>query len=323
MFTLLLAAILLIVVLNGIDWNQTFSIVRSGRIEFILTGALTLFVSYTLRSLRWHVLLKNEKPLPIATTFWGTWVGYLGNSFLPARAGEIIRTVLVSRKTGISVSYVLATALTERLVDAVVLVIIVLTTISTLGTIPDWLLSGVRTMSVLAVAGVVALFITPLFEQRIRTLFARLPVSPSLHQKIDRLTERFLVGMRVLRNRQNAFMFLALTLVTWSVDVAVALQIARAFDLHFTVIQTLLLLAALGLSSAAPSTPGYIGIYQFVTVAVLTPFGYTQNEALVFIVTFQIVSYLLVANFGGIGLLKLNTGKWRMLELTKLRDEPA
>lgn len=321
LFTVLLAVVLLYFALRGIDWGEALTIVQSGRLEFILTGAVTLFFSYVLRSLRWRVLLNNEMPVSIATTFWGTWVGYMGNSFLPARAGEIIRTVLVSRRSGINMSYVLATALTERLVDAVVLVIIVLATVSTLGTIPDWLLSGVRTMAILAIVGVICLFVAPLFEQRIRRILGRLPVSPSLRQKIDVLTTRFLLGMRALQNRQNGAAFLALTALLWSVDVVVTLQIALAFDLHLTVTQTLLLLAALGLSSAAPSTPGYVGIYQFVTVAVLTPFGYTQNEALVFIVAFQMVSYLLVTIFGSVGLLKLNTGKWQMSELTKLGSD--
>ena len=42
-------------------------------------------------------------------------------------------------------------------------------------------------------------------------------------------------------------------------------------------------LAALGLASAAPSTPGYVGIYQFVAVSVLAPFGFVREQALVFV----------------------------------------
>lgn len=320
LFALLLAAVLLYLVLRDIDWGETLTIVRTGRLEFIVTGGLTLFFSYLLRSFRWHVLLRREKPVSLTTTFWGTWVGYMGNSFLPARAGEIIRTVLVSRQARINISYVLATALTERLIDAVVLVVIVLATVSTMGTIPDWLLAGVRTMAVLGVLGVITLFVAPVFEQRIRAKIRDLPVSASIRQKIDTLVERFLLGMRALQHPQNATAFLALTALVWSVDVAVTTQIALAFDLHFTVTQTLLLLAALGLSSAAPSTPGYLGIYQFVAVAVLTPLGYTQNQALVFITAFQVISFVMVAVFGAIALLQLNAGKWQLSELTKLAD---
>jgi hypothetical protein len=88
----------------------------------------------------------------------------------------------------------------------------------------------------------------------------------------------------------------------------IALLVARGFQLELTVVQAVLLLAALGLSSAAPSTPGYIGIYQFVAVTVLAPFGYTQDQALVFILAFQALSYLLVLIFGLVGLWRLNRG---------------
>ena len=51
---------------------------------------------------------------------------------------------------------------------------------------------------------------------------------------------------------------------------------ALGFDMPLRV--AFLLIAALGLGSALPSTPGYVGIYQFVAVTVLTPFGFSRNR---------------------------------------------
>jgi len=48
-----------------------------------------------------------------------------------------------------------------------------------------------------------------------------------------------------------------------------------------------LLIAALGLGSALPSTPGYIGIYQFVAVTVLVPFGFSRSDAIAYILVAQ------------------------------------
>ena len=39
----------------------------------------------------------------------------------------------------------------------------------------------------------------------------------------------------------------------------------------------------MGLASALPSTPGYVGIYQFVAVSVLTPFGFSRTDAIAYI----------------------------------------
>ena len=51
-------------------------------------------------------------------------------------------------------------------------------------------------------------------------------------------------------------------------------------NIPITLSQAFVLLAGLGLSSAIPSTPGYVGVYQFVAVTVLAPFGIEAAAAL-------------------------------------------
>jgi uncharacterized membrane protein YbhN (UPF0104 family) len=54
--------------------------------------------------------------------------------------------------------------------------------------------------------------------------------------------------------------------------------------------------------SALPSTPGYVGIYQFVAVTVLTPFGFSRADAIAFIVVAQALMYVVIGFWGAIGL---------------------
>ena len=63
-----------------------------------------------------------------------------------------------------------------------------------------------------------------------------------------------------------------------------------------------LLMAGLGLGSALPSTPGYVGIFQFVSVMVLTPFGFSRAEAISLAVVLQAASYAVNGVWGSIGL---------------------
>jgi uncharacterized protein (TIRG00374 family) len=309
--TIVLAAVLLFLAFRGIDWNEMLTTLQRAHPERLLVASAILTLSFFLRALRWRVLLSAERLIPPITVFWGTSVGYLGNSVLPARAGEIIRSVLIGRKANLSKSYVLATALTERITDAIFLVLIVLITLSTFADVPNWLQSASRAMALLGVGGFAVLLLAPRFEPFIVRLLARLP--EKFGAKATGITEHFLSGMRSLQNPGRALAFLGFTLVVWSVDVVMALQVASAFDLPMTATQALLLLAALGLASAAPSTPGYVGIYQFVAVTILTPFGYTQSEALVFILAFQAITYAVVLLWGLIGLWRLGL---------PLEDEP-
>jgi len=43
--------------------------------------------------------------------------GYLGNSFLPARAGEV-RSYIINSRSSLTKTYVFTTALSERMMDA-------------------------------------------------------------------------------------------------------------------------------------------------------------------------------------------------------------
>jgi len=60
----------------------------------------------------------------------------------------------------------------------------------------------------------------------------------------------------------------------------------------------MLLIVALSLSSALPSTPGYVGVYQFVAVRVLQPFGISPSVAIAFMLVSQAISYAVTGVLG-------------------------
>lgn len=308
-FALLLGGVLLYLAFRGVNWSQMLTIIRQGHIENLALASSILTVSYFLRGLRWRVLLSAEKPIAPLTAFWGVTAGYLGNNFLPARAGELIRSVAIGRHANISKGYVLATALTERVMDVLALVLFSLIALTSLSGTPAWLTTAAQVMAGIGLVGISVLFIAPRVEGLITHILGLLPFPYALRSRVVGLAERFLLGMRAFQHPSRALGFASLTLVVWMIDVVVALQVAGAFNLSLTAPQALLLLAALGLASAAPSTPGYVGIYQFVAVTVLAPFGFTQDEALVYVSAFQAVTYAVVIVWGMIGLWRLNTSR--------------
>lgn len=295
---LLLAAVLLVLAFRGVDWQHMLQTLRQGKPAQLVLAFVIVTISYFLRGIRWGTLLSAEQRVTPLKLFWATQVGYLSNSFLPARAGEVIRSILVSRDTPMSASFALATTITERILDAVVLVLIGLVALATLDGIPDWLRTAVQIMAVMGVVGTAGLFIAPRVESLLKRWLAWLPLSDTLHTRIADLMEQFLLGMRAFQHPVRGAQFLALTMVVWLADALFTIVITSALHLSLSLPQALLLLAALGLASALPSTPGYVGIYQFVAVTVLPPFGFAQSEALALIIAFQVIIYLVVLVWG-------------------------
>jgi uncharacterized protein (TIRG00374 family) len=257
------------------------------------------------RGLRWRVLLSAEKTLPLPTVFWATMTGYLGNAYLPARAGEVVRSVLIGQKGGISKSFALATALTERIVDAVLLVVICAAALTTVSALPDELTQALKVMAVVGAAGGLLLFFAPRMSGLVQSLIARLPLSETLREKIGGMAGAFLTGAASLQHWGRLVQFLLYSAVIWSLDTLTGLTVARAFGLSLTPPQVFILLAAIGLASALPSTPGYVGVYQFVAVTVLVPFGFSEAQALAYILGYQGVNYVVITLWGLIGLWKL------------------
>lgn len=307
--TLVLAAGLLFLALRKVNWAElAATLLRADPLRLGL-ALVILTVACVLRGLRWRVLLSAEKTLPISTVFWATMTGYLGNAYLPARAGEVVRSVLVGQKGGISKSFALATALTERIVDAVILVTVSALALTTLPTLPPQLLQALKGMAAVGVIGAAAVFLAPRMGGWINTLILRLPLlSLPLKTKISAIAAEFLTGAGALQHGGRLAQFLLYSAVIWSIDTLNGLVIASAFGITLQPAQVFILLAALGLASALPSTPGYVGVYQFVAVTVLVPFGLSQAQALAMIIAYQGVQYIVVSLWGLIGLWKLRQG---------------
>jgi uncharacterized membrane protein YbhN (UPF0104 family) len=101
--------------------------------------------------------------------------------------------------------------------------------------------------------------------------------------------------------------FTLLTALIWVIDAMNTIVVSRAFEIHLTFPVALLLLSGMGLGSALPATPGYVGIYQFVAVTILSPFGIDRNAALAYVIASQALGYAIVLVFGLLGLYRIRS----------------
>ena len=173
------------------------------------------------------------------------------------------------------------------------------------GQISGVLANAVWTMAAAGVLGLAVFLLAPSQEKLIHWILGKLPLPAVLAEKIGKFVSRFLVGMRSLQSVRRMAAFIALTIVIWVVDGSTAVLGVQIISQSINLAQGLILLSALGLSSAIPSTPGYVGVFQFVAVSVLVPFGFSQSEAVAYILISQMVNYLVVTFWGVIGAFKM------------------
>jgi glycosyltransferase 2 family protein len=297
-----LAAVLLFYSLRGIEWQRVWQLIADANPGWIavalLLGTTTLF----LRACRWRVLLSAEANVSVPNVFWATSAGYFGNNFLPARAGELVRTYMISAGYKLDLPFVLATALCERIADAITLVLIAAVVLLKLPGQSGGFATAIPVFAALGIAGAAAIIILPLVGSTAAALVNHLPVPHRTRERLVAILEQGLRGLRAFHHVGRLSAFCGFSAAIWILDAIATTITAKALSLSIPLSVAFLLLAAMGLGSALPSTPGYVGIYQFVAVTVLTPFGMSRTDAIAYILVAQALSYVVIGVWGAIGI---------------------
>lgn len=284
--------------LRGVDWRAVWATISGARWQLLAASSAFMCVSFFVRALRWRILLNAEEALSIGAVFCATMAGYMGNTFLPARAGEVIRTLVVSGRSSLTKTYVLTTALSERLMDVIALVLWSSIILIGVHPKPAWMAGAARVLAVGAGLGAVAIAVLPHTGGLLQSLLRRLPLPHGLRDRLIELAEQVLLGMRAFHHPARFLGFAALTVLIWISDTLGTMIAGQALHLDLSFSMSMLLITGLGLGSALPSTPGYVGIFQFVAVTVLVPLGISKSNALAFILVVQAYGYFSTALIG-------------------------
>lgn len=298
----LLAGVFLYLALRGVDLRQLGQALADARPGLIAATGLISTLTLVCRAARWRVLINSEARVPYDTVFWATAAGYFGNNFLPARAGELVRTFLVTSSSGLGTAYVLATAIAERVVDAIVLILIASVVLVWFPAQSGWLMAAARPFAIAAGIGALVLIVVPLTGGISQRVIAAAPLPRRARLWARDELNNAIRGLRAFHSVRRFTEFAALTAIIWTGDAIAATVAAAALGIHLSVSLSFLLLSAMGLASAVPSTPGFVGVYQFVAVMVLSPFGFSRAQAIALVIVLQIVSYGVTAAWGSAGI---------------------
>ncbi len=197
-------------------------------------------------------------------------------------------------------TFALATTVAERVLDTGFLVIV--GGLSLLGhpLVPEWLSRGLIVLAVISCVGLAVLLAMPRIWDPLATRLERIPrLSSTVRRLRERWLDRFFEGLASIRHPGRMAMFLALTCALWFFDAVGVVLVARALGVVLSIPAALVLLSALGASSAVPLTPGQIGVYQWVASSVLGSYGVAPEPAVLIAIGLQAMNYLVAPEPGG------------------------
>jgi hypothetical protein len=246
---------------------------RDARYEYAVLGALLLVVGTFVRGLRWRVL--TGKRLTFADAFWLWNIGFLFNDLLPAKLGEVARSLLAGRRPGMSFTSALSSVVVERLFDMVSVVLLLAIALAG-NPLPGWATQAGLLMAAFAVAGIVVLaFAARRPEGALKIgvwLFALLPMFS--RERARAFLAPFVDGLGGVRDLRTFAAGLGLSFLAWALSVASGWALMAAFWTNPPAMVAILILAAAGLGVSVPSAPAGIGPFEAAVVGVLTVIHY-------------------------------------------------
>lgn len=308
-----------VAVLGYVGWNlrlDTFGQKLAGlRWQLLLAAAFLGALCVGLQALRWRYLLRHPTPVRYGIVLQATYLGALVNAILPLRPGEVVRGLLVSRRTGRGFAAVLSTEVVERLSDAIALGTLIWLAVRGLD-----LPAGVKVAQLLLVGGIAVLTLAAfLVALRERALCCRLEAwrpRRKLWAQLRRVALDLTVGLRLLRDWKSMAVSLGVALCMAGLQVTVFWLALRAYNLDMTLLQAAAVLAVISIGTLLPNAPGNLGSWQFFCMLGLSLFGIDSATAAGFsVVTFAVLSVALISG----GLIALVTSPFRLSQLRGLR----
>ncbi len=299
----LISIALLYFSLRGIRLAEILTTVQKADYRLLALPFLFIAVSIIGCSYRWSRV--SGKDVRFSHTFTALIIGLFVNNVLPARIGELARGYVLARKTGLSFTYALSTVLADRFFDLVGLLAITFLFFPRHSLPPAvsraiYLLVGLLVVCML----VMVILSRKKFAGKISEIFhgIKKPFFAGIAEKILEIQQ----NLERINSPINLIGLIALSMANWlSMSVALYFSaVSLGVDVSFMYVPFVCSLLNMGLT--IPSSPGYIGVYQFLLVYLLSVFNVPKSEAFTVSILFHASWYIPYNIIGAIMLIKEN-----------------
>ncbi|MHB8109681.1 MAG: lysylphosphatidylglycerol synthase transmembrane domain-containing protein [Syntrophorhabdaceae bacterium] len=271
-----ISIVLLYLSIRGIDYRQLGETLGRADVSFALLPFCFVFLCVTLCSYRWMKIVGNNARF--TDSFISLIIGLFVNNVLPARIGELARGYAMSKRRGIPFTYAVSTVFIDRVLDLLGLLTITFVFFPSQA-LPDSVSKGLYVLVAVFIICVAALFALSHEKVALRiTGYLQKPGKPFLEKLSHRVIEIH-ENLRRIRTPGQIILLAVLSIANW-LSMSMALYFAlKTFGVPLPFIYAPFVTALLNMGLVVPSSPGYIGVYEFLLVTLLAIFGIPKYEA--------------------------------------------
>jgi len=301
---LLLAGIAAWFSVRQISWTMLRAALAEPDLPLLVLALGTVLATTVAKAARWRILLQQcNARVSGRRVLRVLLIGQMGNSFLPARMGDVGRAVLVGPQAAGGIPAVVGTILVEKTLDGI-MGLLVLLGLALWTPLPAWLRSPVLGLAALT-GGLLVLLVLAAARQGWITLPAGRLIGwlPARVQvQAGRVLAGFRLGLGLFRQPGNALLALALSAVIWGLAALTNVAILAALDIDAPGWSTWLVLVTGYAANSLPALPAHVGVFEYACVLALTAVAVSAEPALAFGLVLHLVVYAPPAILGPVGM---------------------
>jgi uncharacterized protein (TIRG00374 family) len=319
----------LYIALRGLNFEDVWGTLEGANYWWLIPGVLIYLVAVIARAWRWHYLLRPVKSIPTTTLFPITAIGYMGNNIYPARAGEVLRAIVLKKFEDVPISASLATIVVERVFDGVVMLGFVFLNLPELArlTTSSGFIGNIQTLAIFgagAFLGVLALFVLAgIFPERAIWFvkwITRYVIPSRFRGQVLSLAESFLGGLAALRSPKDVMMIFITSIVIWLLETGKYWFVMQAFPFEVSFFTLMLMNGIVNLATTIPSAPGYVGTFDAPGIAVLQAYSVDKAIAAGYTLVLHIALWVPITALGAYYLARAGI-KWdRSMEQVRVEE---
>jgi hypothetical protein len=260
-FVYVLSAACLLWVYHDFDWKTELPRLRNIHWAWIAVAVASDVLVYVCQAWRWNILLAPVQSVPLGRSVRAVYVGLFANEVLPFRSGELVRCYLQSLWSSLPFPLVLSSALIERLIDGVWLILGFGAVALMVNVPPQAEAAALFLAALVGILGALVLFAV------LNRRFARHVTTGHRWSDVLRTLVEGLHAMGRSRSFPHA---VAASFVYLFLQILPIHAMLEGYGLDLPLTSAAVVLIVLRLGTVVPALPGNVGVFHFFSFIALT-----------------------------------------------------
>jgi len=235
--------------LRDFKFSEFIFMLKNIDLVSIFIATLLLILSVYIRSLRWKIIV-HENKISVKDLFVAQFIGYFGNNVLPFRLGELIRSKFIANKYNFSTPTIFGTVVLERSFDILgIIFLAIILAFQNFSLLSNYKYT-IYLFPLLVITSVIILF----------SMFSS-PKKYANKNKFFVILINIINGIKSL-NKKNLLVVISHTIIIWIIYIFQVFLVQYSVSMNMGLSDCIFLLFVSSLVLSIPSLPANIGTFE-------------------------------------------------------------